>query len=217
METSTNEYFDQAAESRRLPKPTHPGVIANFEALEGFMRQHITIDKDTQLLEIGCGWGAFTYHFDRMCDTFGIDASEKMLAINPVKKTARMSATALEFEDNSFDVVFVHNVLHHIPEMQQAVAEMARVSRGFVVIAEPNRRHWTNFLLGLLMKEERLCLRFTPKYLHGMAETAGLEVLESFAYGMWTPMMTPRFMMPLIKATNFRQPWGIENVVIARK
>jgi SAM-dependent methyltransferase len=44
-------------------------------------------------------------------------------------KTAAAEAETLPFPDESFDLVFGHAVLHHIPDLGQAFSEFARVLR----------------------------------------------------------------------------------------
>ena len=55
----------------------------------------------------------------------------------------RAPAEELPFEDESFDLVLGHAILHHIPDLARAFAEMRRVLRpgGFVLFAgEPSER-----------------------------------------------------------------------------
>ena len=56
--------------------------------------------------------------------------------------TVATEAEALPFEDESFDLVFGHAVLHHIPDLDRAFAEFRRVLRpgGTIAFAgEPSR------------------------------------------------------------------------------
>ena len=58
-------------------------------------------------------------------------------------ETAACDAAALPFEDESFDLVFGHAVLHHLPDLDRAFAEFHRVLRpgGTVFFAgEPSRQ-----------------------------------------------------------------------------
>ena len=58
-------------------------------------------------------------------------------------ETAACDAAALPFEDESFDLVFGHAVLHHLPELERAFAEFHRVLRpgGTLFFAgEPSRQ-----------------------------------------------------------------------------
>ncbi len=67
----------------------------------------------------------------RTADTLGI----------PVQ-TARCDSAALPFPDNSFDIVFGHAVLHHLPDLEGSFAEFLRVLRPGGRIAfcgEPSR------------------------------------------------------------------------------
>jgi SAM-dependent methyltransferase len=48
--------------------------------------------------------------------------------------------TNLQFPDNSFDVVFCAEVLEHIPALEKACSEIARVARHAVVIGVPYRQ-----------------------------------------------------------------------------
>ena len=58
-------------------------------------------------------------------------------------ETAACDAAALPFEDESFDLVFGHAVLHHLPDLDRAFAEFHRVLRpgGTLFFAgEPSRQ-----------------------------------------------------------------------------
>jgi SAM-dependent methyltransferase len=104
-------------------------------------------------LEIGAGTGYFTLNMLRagligeatcsdispgMLNTLKANAKQLGLKV----KTKPADAEELPFEDASFDLVFGHAVLHHIPDLDQAFAEFARVLApgGTIVFAgEPSR------------------------------------------------------------------------------
>lgn len=46
---------------------------------------------------------------------------------------------ALDFPDNAFDFVIQTAVLHHVPNPEQAIAEMMRVARLGVMLSDANR------------------------------------------------------------------------------
>jgi ubiquinone/menaquinone biosynthesis C-methylase UbiE len=104
-------------------------------------------------LEIGAGTGYFSLNLLRqgiLSDVTCTDVSPRMLeALNTSAErlhldveTAVCDAENLPFESGSFDVVFGHAVLHHIPDLKRAFSEFKRVLKpgGLVVFCgEPSR------------------------------------------------------------------------------
>ncbi|MEX0973020.1 MAG: class I SAM-dependent methyltransferase [Solirubrobacterales bacterium] len=104
-------------------------------------------------LEIGSGTGYFSLNLLQM-GTIGrltaTDISPGMLSrlaetaqgLGLEAETVETEAEQLPFEDASFDLVFGHAVLHHIPDLERAFAEFRRVLRPGGAIAfcgEPSR------------------------------------------------------------------------------
>ena len=104
-------------------------------------------------LEIGAGTGYFSLNLlqagliERATAT---DISPGMLAtldenasrLGLDVRTAAAEAETLPFPDESFDLVFGHAVLHHIPDLERAFSEFARVLRPGGTVAfcgEPSR------------------------------------------------------------------------------
>jgi len=104
-------------------------------------------------LEIGAGTGYFSLNLLQMSvieRLTATDISPGMLqrlsttagSLGLDVETARTEAEQLPFEDESFDLVFGHAVLHHIPDLGRAFAEFKRVLRPGGAIAfcgEPSR------------------------------------------------------------------------------
>ncbi|HEY8456461.1 MAG TPA: methyltransferase domain-containing protein [Actinopolymorphaceae bacterium] len=104
-------------------------------------------------LEIGCGTGFFSLNLKqaRVLDEVHVtDLSSGMVEV--AKQNARRlgftiegrtaDAEGLPYPDGSFDLVIGHAVLHHIPDVEEAFAEMLRVLRPggrFVICGEPTR------------------------------------------------------------------------------
>jgi ubiquinone/menaquinone biosynthesis C-methylase UbiE len=105
-------------------------------------------------LEIGSGTGYFSLNLvqlgliERLTATDispgmlkRLAATAEALGLDQVR-TVATEAEELPFEDESFDLVFGHAVLHHIPDLDRAFAEFRRVLRpgGMVAFAgEPSR------------------------------------------------------------------------------
>jgi ubiquinone/menaquinone biosynthesis C-methylase UbiE len=92
------------------------------------------------VLEVGCGTGLVLERITRFARSArGVDLSPGMLARARERglDVLEGSATELPFADASFDVACSFKVLAHVPQIEKALAEMARVTRpGGVVIAE---------------------------------------------------------------------------------
>jgi ubiquinone/menaquinone biosynthesis C-methylase UbiE len=104
-------------------------------------------------LEIGAGTGYFTLNLmlaGLVREAVATDISPGMLAsltdsarsLGLKVRTVRTEAERLPFPDESFDLVFGHAVLHHLPDLDASFAEFERVLRpgGTVVFCgEPSR------------------------------------------------------------------------------
>jgi ubiquinone/menaquinone biosynthesis C-methylase UbiE len=104
-------------------------------------------------LEIGAGTGYFSLNLMQagaIARATATDISPGMLATLEANaerlglsvKTMATDAETLPFADESFDLVFGHAVLHHIPDLDQAFSEFARVLRPGGTVAfcgEPSR------------------------------------------------------------------------------
>jgi SAM-dependent methyltransferase len=109
--------------SRRLASP-----FLEFAGLEAGER----------VLDVGCGTGSLTFTIPRVADVShveGIDYSEPYVEAARERNTdsrvtiSRGDACALAFPESAFDRALALLVLHFIPETEQAVREMSRVTR----------------------------------------------------------------------------------------
>ena len=198
-------------ESRHLIKrrhPTHPVVKAFVAPKIRFIQKNIPLTKDITLLDVGCGNGFFTYYFAKICQVTGLDFSKQMLKINPHDKLVQGSAEDLPFPDESFDIAFCSNMLHHLSDPKKALQEMKRVTKKYIVISEPNRNNPFIFFFSLIKKEERGALEFTKNYLINLGQSLDLKAVNCSIAGLIFPNKTPRFLLPILKNFDFHQPWG---------
>ena len=101
-----------------------------------------------RILDVGCGTGRLLSSLSAdSYERYGLDVSVGMVQQAYRKDTqlqcAIASATAIPFDDNTFDVTFCAAVLHHIAEPQavaQAIREMIRVTKhgGTAIIWDHN-------------------------------------------------------------------------------
>jgi ubiquinone/menaquinone biosynthesis C-methylase UbiE len=97
-------------------------------------------------LEVGAGTGYFTLNLlqaGQIADAVCTDISQGMLdelqrsasKLGVSVTTKRCDAQELPFPDDSFDLVFGHAVLHHLPDLDAAFREFRRVLRPGGVVA----------------------------------------------------------------------------------
>jgi ubiquinone/menaquinone biosynthesis C-methylase UbiE len=143
-------------------------------------------------LEIGAGTGYFslnllqTGEIERATAT---DISPGMLAalrknasdLGLKVRTVECDAERLPFDDESFDLVFGHAVLHHIPDLERGFAEFSRVLRPGGTLAfcgEPSRY---GDLLAVLPK--RSALLAAPLWRRAVGATKRDFEAEAAAHG----------------------------------
>ena len=118
----------------------------------------------TRLLDVATGPGYVAGRAAaRRADAVGLDFSERMLAYARSRSAGvefvHGDATALPFEDASFDAVVAAFVLLHLGTPERAVAEAARVLRpggraAFSVWDEPSRGRWLGVFFEAVMAAE---------------------------------------------------------------
>jgi ubiquinone/menaquinone biosynthesis C-methylase UbiE len=92
------------------------------------------------VLDIGARDGFFSSllrdHFDQIT---ALDLQMPRFQMEGVNKV-QGDVTRLDFPDNAFDVVFCAEVLEHVPRLEQACREIARVARHEAVIGVPYKQ-----------------------------------------------------------------------------
>lgn len=132
-----------------------------------------------RLLDIGCGNGFITNHLPSHIDVVGIDfSSEALKYINRAKCLSNI--LSLPFNEQIFDLVMANDVLEHIPlpSYPQALTELFRVAKHYVVITVP-------FLEDLTAGQVRCenCSKLFHKNYH--QQSMGLEQIQRMACPSW--------------------------------
>lgn len=165
MEEDKTKIFDKFAENYRQ---THSASIKNISGTDSYYFAEYKVkelmqfeeDNDIKVLDFGCGDGLTECYFEKWFPKFkitGIDVSEK--SVEEAKKKQLKNSTfqilkadTLPFESNSFDIIFVAGVLHHIDahKHQEILNEVFRVSKpkGRLYVFEHNPLNpFTKFLV----------------------------------------------------------------------
>lgn len=109
-----------------------------WQVVAAALADHYELKAGMRILDIGCGKAFLLHDLKQMVpglEVFGIDISEYAIEHSPDAVRADLqvaSATSLPFPDQHFDFVYSINTLHNLLnfELDQALREMARVSRG---------------------------------------------------------------------------------------
>lgn len=128
MQKSNRDYYDEFA--NWYEKERHFGYHAMIDDLEmGTIEPYL---DNARVLEVGCGTGLLLHRAAQRAEhAVGIDISAGMLqkAVERGLDAVQADATALPFDDNTFDLVYSFKVLAHVQDIQKALEEISRVTR----------------------------------------------------------------------------------------
>lgn len=152
----TKEFFEELDEYR-FDKLRYLPKVVNFDGYQG-----------KKLLEVGCGVGIDLIRFAQGgALVTGVDLAEKSIELAEQNfrhhgltgKLLLGNGEALDFEDNTFDLVYAHGVIQYTANAQAMIDELHRVVKpgGEVIMMVYNRLSWLNFLsvtLGVSLEHE---------------------------------------------------------------
>jgi ubiquinone/menaquinone biosynthesis C-methylase UbiE len=116
-----------------------------------FLKLDFNFEAGKKMLDVGCGPATDTEIFinEYHLDTYGLDVyKHERIDTLPSLKFVEAGILQIPFPDDSFDYVFLHDVLHHIDEEHQsnathvaALKELKRVVKesGCIIVVEGNR------------------------------------------------------------------------------
>ena len=106
------------------------------------------LTKEARVLEIATGTGLIAVNIAACVHSVhATDFSPKMIEVAKKKKAPKNvcfsveDATALSFEEQSFDAVIISNALHIMPDPQAVLANIKRVLRPGGLLIAPNFTH----------------------------------------------------------------------------
>jgi ubiquinone/menaquinone biosynthesis C-methylase UbiE len=101
-----------------------------------YILQHLGDVSGKKLLDLGCGAGENSVYFAKkgaICIASDYSQGMVEVALNLAEKNnvqiegAIVNAMAIDFADNSFDIVYAANLLHHLPDPKTCIQEMHRI------------------------------------------------------------------------------------------
>ena len=133
------------------------------------------VSESDRVLDLGCGSGMFLPIVAPMCaEIVGVDISSDMLisCSQCIKKffienasLSNASSDHLPFAAETFDVVYIVDVIHHAEDYEQAVKEVYRVLKpgGRLIVFEPNKFNVLLAIFCFLDRNEWGALRLGSK------------------------------------------------------
>lgn len=187
-----------------------PGTLTYFEETDAYRFEKLDylaqlVDfggyAGKRVLDLGCGIGNDAARFAHGgASVTGVDLApravelaERNFELRGLDGTfAAMDGEALEFPDDSFDLVYCHTVLHFTPHPERMVGEIHRVLKpgGEAILMMVNRRSWLRFLHRLAKVEID---HLDAPVFHWFTAEAFARLLDGFAE---VRLVTERFPVP---------------------
>ena len=175
--------------------------VVNFFSIQRikYLTKYLDIKSISTALDVGSGTSFSSYYFPKPINLTSLDFSLRNLKLNPMKNKIQASAFKLPFSNNSFDLVYGWDFLHHLDNPTNAVFEMARVTKKYIVLFEPNRNNPIQFIYALLNKNERGTLKFNKKKLIELMNQINFKLITCETVGWIFAGASPTFSLNLCK------------------
>jgi 2-polyprenyl-6-hydroxyphenyl methylase / 3-demethylubiquinone-9 3-methyltransferase len=176
-----NAVYDRMADSWWEESGFLHALAALNPARFGYMRR-VLIEEfrlapaGLRVLDIGCGGGLLAEEFARLgCTVTGVDPSEESLVAARTHAASqglpieyqRAPGEALPFPGESFDVVYCCDVLEHVADLRQVIAETARVLKpGGTYLYDTTDRTLQSRLIVIKLLQEWRWTALMPPRLH---------------------------------------------------
>jgi len=144
-----------------------------------FVKREILRCAGRTVLDVGCGGGRFSrFAADAGRAVVALDVDPRRLAEIDGLPRVRADAARLPFADDSFETVFLINVVEHVEDDVAALREAARVAARNILVSVPKRDTYPSHRSGLVYRGY-----FDPTHLRYYTEEALKATLEKAGFG----------------------------------
>jgi len=217
VEQETFKYYQNVKLHRTYE---HPVIQAFAGPKVDWIASHVALEGKS-VLDVGGGNGYFSQFFMKVCsDTHVVDISDTQLQMNPLASEKRHlgSAYKLDFPDNSFDVVFASNLLHHLDRPEVAMKEFARVARDRVVIMEASNANPLMWLGACVAAHEFRSRLHSKSFVGKLITDQKLHILEhTYQGGMLLPNRSATWTLPFAMYKTLNPYLSYFQIFIASK
>lgn len=183
------------------PGSNNQNTLGRYDQLYDLISKHI--NSNSKVLDIGCAMGGFLdyLHAKSIKNLSGIDPTKEYVNYAKCKGHYDIklgSAESIPFNNNSFDLLVMDQVLEHIVEPRKAFQEAKRVlvdgGLFYIGIPDASRYDKTYFFdfFWFLMREH--IQHFDIEHMKLLAEQEGFELI-GFSKSE-TPMMSEKMLLP---------------------
>jgi ubiquinone/menaquinone biosynthesis C-methylase UbiE len=166
---------------------TNPVVKRLMAGFERTLDELFAQAAPASVLDVGCGEGVLTEQWaERIAPgrVVGIDLDDPKLAAEwtgrhcPNLTFTAMEVERLQFGDGEFELVAATEVLEHVTEPEHALAEMARVASGHLLVSVPHEPLWRalNMARGAYVRQ----LGNTPGHLNHWTRRGFVRLLARY-------------------------------------
>ena len=182
-ESGWKQYFDQKAATHGASvKSSDYFDDTSFFAQRDHIHQWLGKLEQKQILDAGCGVGAFSEPWVKDNTVYGVDFSVKSLefAAGRGLKTFNADLGALPFADGAFDLVVCIGVIQLIPDYEPIVAELARVTKpgGTLLLQTLHRGSVQRKLLGLFERAKKFDRMYSMVELAALFSRLGFTTVD---------------------------------------
>lgn len=179
--------------------------------------------NDIRILDIGCGIGLIDYRIaSEFKNLYGVDVEEgvieKAKEHNPLVKYSLYDGIKLPFEDNSMDMVFTVNVMHHVPpdKWETFAKEMFRVTKkgGISAVFEHNPMNPLTRLAVSRCEFDRDAVLLSSRKLKSLFDSSGFSKKKT-SYILFFPFRSELF-RKIENAVRWI-PFGAQHLIIGEK
>jgi SAM-dependent methyltransferase len=176
----TGNTYDKYGSSNPVVKR----LMANFEST---LAELFALTTPTALLDVGCGEGVLIHEWAKQiapARVVGLDLEEASIQAGWAERQADnleyrimdVSQKGLPFADGEFDVATAIEVLEHVPDPADTVAEMARVASKWLLVSVPREPLWRglNLARGAYWKT----LGNTPGHINHWSKRSFVQLLS---------------------------------------
>ena len=159
---------------------------------------------DIKLLDAGCGLGNIVPRLQNWGRVYCADASEEALNYCSTRygvDVSKMDGSDIYFEDNSFDFIYLLEVIEHVEDDLKMLKELHKILTpgGYLILTAPAYM----FLWGFHDEKLGHLRRYTRKELCVLSRNAGFEVAKSSYYKL-------SFLLPLWVVRKYKRMFKVE-------